>query len=455
MQPSLQRKLLGAFAIPTLFATLIGGWLAYGVAGKVVSSAYDQSLLNLANGVANRVRREEAGLLVALPYEAEAVLRTDTVDRIFFRVRDDEGRLVAGDADLPPPELRDPELRPHFFEATFRGESIRGVRLHQALEGSGFYVTVAETLGKREQAIGTLVSGFGGAVLLVLGAIGLFSRWAIRAGLSPLSELEQNLSQRAGQDLSPVDPALVPVEIRQLVGALNALFADLEHAADKQRHFLQDAAHQLRTPLASLQLQLELLQAAPADPAVLVTLQSSVRRVIRLANQLLTLARAESGALLLVHHAPVDLAELIDDMLEGWLRTADARRIDFGVERDRAVVTGDPTLLRELIANLVDNALKYTPEGGEVTLSCGLERQRVRLRVADNGPGIAAEERERVFERFYRSHATSASGSGLGLAIAREIVIAHDGSIDICSGSGGRGAVATVDLPAAAPARGQ
>ncbi|MCB1898887.1 sensor histidine kinase [Cognatazoarcus halotolerans] len=448
MQPSLQRKLLGAFAIPTLVATLFGGWLAYSVAGRVVTSAYDQSLLNLAKGVANRARSDATGLQIALPFEAEAVLRTDTVDRIFFRVRDDLGRLVAGDADLPPAEKRVPILQPLFFESTFRGESIRGVWLHQRLEGMGFYVTVAETLGKREQALHTLLWGFAVALLLVLGAIGLASRWAIRKGLSPLSELERTLSRRSGNDLSPVDPARVPVEIRQLVAALNALFAGLERAGNQQRQFLQDAAHQLRTPLANLQLHLELLGSSPEDPALKTTLQGSVQRLIRLANQLLTLARAESGALLLVHQTPVDVAELIDDMLEDWLRISDARQIDFGVERRRSVVGGDPTLLRELVANLVDNALKYTPNGGEVTLTCAPEKGRVQIRVADTGPGIAADEREQVFERFYRSPVARGAGSGLGLAIAREIVVAHGGTIEILEADQGGGTVVAVDLPA-------
>lgn len=450
MRPSLQRKLLGAFAIPTLVATLFGGWLAYSVAGRVVASAYDQSLLNLANGVANRVRIDSSGLQVSLPFEAEAVLRTDTVDRIFFRVRDDSGRLVAGDTDLPPAEIRYPALLPLFFETSFRGEQIRGVRLHQRLEGAGFYVTVAETLGKREQAVHTLLWGFAVAVLLVLGAIGLASRWAIRTGLSPLSDLERNLLGRSGNDLSPVDPDRVPVEIRQLVAALNALFADLARAGHQQRQFLQDAAHQLRTPLASLQLHLELLGTTPDDPAVKATLQKSVQRLIRLANQLLTLARAESGALLLVHHAPVNLAELIDDMLEDWLRISDARGIDFGVERRQAVVSGDPTLLRELVANLVDNALKYTPEGGEVTLTCGIDDGRALIRVSDTGPGISKAEREQVFERFYRGTATKGTGSGLGLAIAREIVVAHGGTIEILDALQTGGTVVAVVLPATA-----
>lgn len=448
MQTSLQRKLLAAFAAPTLVATLCGGWLAYSVAGRVVTSAYDQSLLNLANGVANRVRLEPFGLQVSLPFEAEAVLRTDTVDRIYFRVRDDHGRLVSGDTDLPPAEVRFPTMQPYFFHAQFRGEPIRGVRLHQQLDAVGFYVTVAETLGKREKAVHTLLWGFGVAMLLVLSAIGLASRWAIQRGLSPLSTLERDLSRRSVQDLSPVDPSTVPVEIRQLVAALNTLFAGLESAGHQQRRFLQEAAHQLRTPLAGLQLQLELLEATPDDASLRTTLHNSVQRVIRLANQLLTLARAESGALLLVHHASVDMAELIDEMLDDWLRSADSRGIDFGVERERAVLSGDPTLLRELLANLVDNAIKYTPDGGEVTLTCRLDGTRVLIRVADSGPGIPASERGRIFERFYRSPAARGTGSGLGLSIASEIVTAHGGTITVLDRGASGGTVLLLDLPA-------
>lgn len=471
---SLRRSLLRALAAPILAALFTGGVVGYGVAERVVSTAYDQSLLNLANGIVNRARVENGQVTIGLTAEAEALLRTDTVDRIYVRVRDDSGRIIAGDADLPPPEVpaRDisaglsslppqppptDDRRPNaaepvfsFFDGHFRGEAIRGVRFHPLVDDHGVYVTVAETLGKRRGAIRDLLFGFGLAVLLVLAAVAAVVRYGITFGLGSLYQLEAQLAGRSGQDLAPVDLRQVPLEIREVVRALNALLARLREANAAQREFLQDAAHQLRTPLAGLQVQIELLHGEQTDKTAANNLRKSVKRVTRLANQLLALARAEAGQPLTANPSSVDLAKLIDEMLEDWLRIADEKRIDFGMQREAATIAGDPTLLRELVANLVDNALKYTPAGGQVTLRCELVGDVVEIDVSDNGPGIPEHERERVFERFHRLPDATAPGSGLGLPIARQIVAGHRGSIAIASAADGTGTCVQVRLPATA-----
>lgn len=488
---SLRRSLLRALALPILIALLTGGTFAYLIAEQVVSRAYDQSLLNLAKGIADRVVVDHGEIRLALTREAEEVLRTDTDDRIYFRVRNDHGRIIAGDADLPPPEPPAPisELplsdsqhadlraltlpeRQYFYETEHRGEAIRGVRLHPLAGKEGFYVTVAETLNKRHDAVRDLLLGLGLAMVFVLIAAGAVVRFGVTAGLASLQRLERQLAERSGNDLSPVDPHSVPLEVREVVRALNAMLARLREADAAQREFVQDAAHQLRTPLAGLRMQIELLDRQPGDPATLARLRHSVDRVTRLANQLLALARAESGEHLRAAPVRVDLAELIDDMLDDWLRRADARGIDFGVQREPLSIDGDPVLLRELIANLVDNALKYTPAGGQVTLRCEraaappsaapppgagphpgapvATEEWIEIEVSDDGPGIPESERERVFERFYRVPGAPAAGSGLGLPIARGIVAAHGGRIVIADGGkygGGSGTRIRVYLP--------
>ncbi len=169
--------------------------------------------------------------------------------------------------------------------------------------------------------------------------------------------------------------------------------------------------------------------------------------MIRLANQLLALARAEAGGRLVADASEVELTALIDPLVEDWIERADARAIDLGVEREAVRMVGDPTLLQELIANLMDNALKYCDEGGKVSLRCAREEGQVCIEVDDDGPGIPREVREQVFERFYRHAGTRASGSGLGLSIAREIVRGHGGSIAIDDGPDGRGTRVRVTLP--------
>lgn len=463
---SLRRSLLRALVVPILAALLTGGAVGYRAAEEVVSTAYDQSLFNLANGIANRARVEKGAITIGLTAEEEALLRTDTVDSIYFRVRDDSGRIIAGDADLPPPEAPASELSTGlseapapgrqvnpwatevaFFDAHFRGQAIRGVRFHPLVDKRGVVITVAETLGKRRAAIRDLLLGFGLAVLLVLAAVVAVVRYGINSGLASLRQLEAELAGRSGQDLAPIDLRRVPREVHEVVRALNALLARLRDANAGQRKFLQDAAHQLRTPLAGLQVQIELLVGEQGGREGSANLVKSVKRATRLANQLLALARAESGQHLLANATSVDLAKLSDEMLDEWLRIADEKEIDFGVQREVLSITGDPTLLRELIANLVDNALKYTPCGGQVTLRCERVGDVVEIDVSDNGPGIPEHERERVFERFHRLPDATTSGSGLGLPIASEIVAGHRGSITITSCANGKGTSVQVRLP--------
>ena len=469
MQTSLRRKLLSSLAAPTGLLLAIAGAVAYGTAKGMVGDAYDHNLLNLAHAIATHVHPEADGLNLRLSSEVEAVLRSDTQDRIYFRVRDLGGRLLGGDAALPllddsdaasalpvpyspvgretPQPPRAPSTRPLFRDLVHAGEPIRALRLYRETPAGGYYVTVAETLVKREAAMDRLLLGFVSAGALLLLAAGIAAGLGIPSGLAPLERLEASLRRRSGADLSPIDPKGVPDEVREVVRALNGLLERQRNASARQREFLQDAAHQLRTPLAGLQMQLELLESRPLDEAARHRLRVSVARAIRLANQLLALARAEAGGRLVADASEVELAALIDPLVEDWIERADARAIDLGVEREAVRMVGDPTLLQELIANLMDNALKYCDEGGKVSLRCAREEGQVCIEVDDDGPGIPREVREQVFERFYRHAGTRASGSGLGLSIAREIVRGHGGSIAIDDGPDGRGTRVRVTLP--------
>lgn len=479
MQISLRRKLLSALAAPTVVLIITAGAVAYSSAKWVVRNAYDGNLVNLAQAIATHVHAAPDGLTLTLSPEVEAVLRTDTVDRIYFRVRDQNGRVLGGDAELPildetdnlavipvpyAPVTRDaatrptaPSGRPLFGDLEHAGQPIRAVRLFRSQGASGFYVTVAETLGKRGEAIDRLVLGFAWAGALLLISAAVAARFGIPSGLAPLERLEDSLRARSGADLSPIDLAGVPDEVREVVHALNGLLERLRAANAQQREFLQDAAHQLRTPLAGLQMQLELLESRPEDATARARLRQSVVRVTRLANQLLALARAESGDRLIADASEVDLAALIDVMVEDWVDRADARGIDLGIDRAPLRVHGDPTLLQELIANLMDNALKYCGTGGRVTLRCTGDGGQAVIEVSDDGPGIPREVREQVFERFYRHFGATTGGSGLGLSIAREIVRSHGGRISIDDGEpnsrGGRGTCVRVSLPIAQPTR--
>lgn len=469
MQTSLRRKLLSSLAAPTGLLLAIAGAVAYGTAKGMVGDAYDHNLLNLAHAIATHVYPAPDGLTLTLSSEVEAVLRSDTRDRIYFRVRDTHGRLLGGDASLPllddtdalsalpvpysqlgresAPAPRPPSSQPLFRDLSHGDQPIRALRLFREQPGGGFYVTVAETLVKRDEAMDRLLLGFASAAGLLLLAAGIAIEFGIPSGLAPLERLEDSLRARSGADLSPIDPAGVPDEVREVVRALNGLLDRQRNASARQREFLQDAAHQLRTPLAGLQMQLELLESAPLDAAARARLRQSVARVTRLANQLLALARAEAGGRLISGASEVELAGLLDPMVEDWVDRADERGIDLGIEREPLRMRGDPTLLQELIANLMDNALKYCGEGGHVSLRCARAGDEVHIEVCDDGPGIPLDVREQVFERFFRHVGTGAHGSGLGLSIAREIVRGHRGRIEIGDGPGGRGTCVHVALP--------
>jgi two-component system sensor histidine kinase TctE len=232
------------------------------------------------------------------------------------------------------------------------------------------------------------------------------------------------------------------------VGALNGLLEEVSAASSKQQRFLADAAHQLRTPLAGLQAHAELALAQPlpeASRAQVEQVHQATVRTARLANQLLALARAEPGTR--PSHAPLDLKSLVEGDADAWVHQALARDIDLGFELQSAPVDGDAFLLREALANLVHNALEYSPRGAHATVRTGRRNGAAFLEVEDDGPGIAAAERERVLERFYRVRGTPGTGSGLGLAIVREIAAGHGATLAINEGMGARGCRVGITFP--------
>ena len=271
--------------------------------------------------------------------------------------------------------------------------------------------------------------------------------FGLTRGVAPLSALQQRLRARRPDDLSPIDPRAAPTEIAPLVGAMNELLDRLSANVAAQRRFVADAAHQLKTPLAGLRTQAELalLDAGSGEmQANLRQLVTGSERATRLVNQLLLLARAE-------HPDPAglaacDLNAIASQQAASWVPQALARHIDLGFEEapQPALIHGNPILLAELLNNLIDNALRYTPGGGRVTVRVAGDSAQSLIEVEDSGPGIAPAERERVFDRFYRVLGTRAEGSGLGLAIVREIAQKHHAEVGFVDPPGG-------DTPDAVP----
>ncbi len=260
--------------------------------------------------------------------------------------------------------------------------------------------------------------------------------FALARGLSPLAQLQERIRARRPDDLSPIDSRQVPEEISPLVRSLNEMLGRLAQTIEMQKRFIADAAHQMKTPLAGMRMQSE-LALRQLDPdeihRSLEQLAKSSESATRLVNQLLALARAENQPQAGVAFEQVDLAALARATVQDWVQASFTHRIDLGFEQpDYPIeIAGNPLMLRELLSNLIDNALRYTPAGGSVTVRVRLEREQAIVEVEDTGPGIAPAERGRVFERFYRILGSGAPGSGLGLAIVREIAQQHGAEIDV------------------------
>jgi two-component system sensor histidine kinase TctE len=284
-----------------------------------------------------------------------------------------------------------------------------------------------ETMVKRNALVREILLGMLLPELLLI-VVSISVVWfGVRSGLSPLTVLRRELSERTPADLRPVRVA-VPQEVESVVGGINELLARLEQALGAQRNFVADAAHQLRTPIAALRAQIEAAVAeGPREPSpALVGVMAAALRLSRLVDQMLVLARAGPDSSLVTDR--VSLPDLAEAAAEVWLPRAIARNVDLGFELAPAVVSGNALLLEELLANLLDNALRHVPEAGSVTVACGQEDGSAWLSVEDSGPGIPQSERERVFERFYQPPG-SGGGNGLGLAIVREIARQHGGSV--------------------------
>ena len=446
---SIRLRLLKWLVGPILVVNLAGAALTYLLAWTPAQLAFDQGLADAAQVLAARVRQGPQGAVLDLPAQAEQVLRADRADATYFAVRKANGTLVAGDSDFPLLAASGMQ------DAVARGEPVRVATASVSAGGETVHVAVAKTLRKRAQIQSATIR----AVVLVeglftLALVGLV--WfSVTSGLLPLARMRASLNARDGADLAPIADEAVPYELTPVVSAFNDLLGKLQAGARAQQDFLANVAHQLRTPLAGMKLQLEWLgqrHAADADSvrSLGLMLQSS-ERMIRQTNQLLALARAEPSRFEKARLETLDLSRLVAETVQYFVDEAGKKDIDIGFDLEPAEVAGDSFLLRDLVDNLVDNAVRYTPAGGTVTVRClrGQDGGGV-LEIEDSGPGIPRHLRAQAFQRFVRLDDRIA-GSGLGLAIVRDIAQAHGATIEMADGHAGAGMMLTVRFPAPAP----
>lgn len=447
-QRSLFGELLDWMLAPMLLVWPIGAMLTWVVAQGLAAQPYDLALGEVARLMGSRLSHPSTQLQqLQLPEETRVWLQADESDVVTFQVLGKQGELLAGDSRLPVPETQ--QAIDNAGELQFRDENLAGDKLRvvalwvraQPGDRELMLVQVAESLGKRQRLANAIVRGVTLPLLVLLPLAAVLAWFALVQGLKPIEALQRRIRSRNAEDLSPIDEAEALQEVVPLVRAINELLARHQQMANSQRQFLADAAHQLKTPLAGLRTQAELagrsLRAGELNPQELersfAQIALSSQRAANMVNQLLALARAEGAAM---EREPVDLTELAREVSQDFVPQALAKRIDIGFEgpeRSRLQVLGQRWQLVELLRNLVDNALRYTPTGGEVTvrISEDLYGEVVVLEVEDNGPGIAPEARERVFQPFYRALGTGAEGSGLGLTIAGQIAERHGSRFEL------------------------
>ncbi|WP_307723556.1 sensor histidine kinase [Massilia sp. Mn16-1_5] len=433
--PSIRLRLLKWLVGPILVVNLGAAALTYLLAWTPAQLAFDEGLRQDAAALAARVRSGGAGALQTVASDKGAG------EASWAALHDGAGRLLAGTPQLSAPR------RTGLLDARLDGEP---VRVAVAEAGEGMRVSLARTTRARQGVQAAIVRSL--VLLEVLFSLALVGLvwFSVGNGLSPLARLRARLDARGSADLAPLDDAGMPRELLPVVGAFNALLGRIDAGARAQDEFRANVAHQLRTPLAGLRLQLEWLAARHAgDPETRRSLDLMLganERMIRQTNQLLSLERAEPNRFARARLAPLDLSDLVAESIQAFVEQAASRDIDLGFELAPARVQGDRFLLRDLVDNLVDNALRYTPRGGRVTVGCAaLAGGGSMLRIEDNGPGIPLYQREKVFERFVRLD-EGTHGSGLGLAIVRDIASLHGAELTLSDAQGG-GAVFTVAFP--------
>jgi two-component system, OmpR family, sensor histidine kinase TctE len=448
-QRSLFGEILDWMLTPLLLLWPVSLALTWLVAQSIAGKPFDRALEYNVTALAQLVTVHNNRAAFNLPQPAREILRADDSDQVYYQVLGSKGELLSGERDFPqPPE----EEKPAPGETRLRDDEMRGLDVRVAytwvrLEAAGApaLVQVAETREKRSVLATEIIKGVMLPQLAILPVAVLLVWLALVRGIKPLSELEERIRQRKPDDLSPLDEKVVPLEVAPLVSSVNDLLTRLKNSIATQKRFLADAAHQLKTPLAGLRMQADLAQREQMNTE---QLKQSLKQIGRFSmrathtvNQLLSLARAETSGKSLVRQ-PCDLAALAIDAVQDTVPRAMDKHIDLGYDGAQpgsagVTLQGNPTLLTEMVRNLLDNAVNYTPSSAQQP---GVVTARVLadpfsgvqvLQVEDTGPGIPESERELVFQPFYRALGTNVDGSGLGLPIVLEIARQHGASIEI------------------------
>ncbi|MFT3817188.1 MAG: ATP-binding protein [Rubrivivax sp.] len=443
LERALLRRIVGTLAAGALLVTAV----AYRVTLDEMNEVFDAELKTIAEGVASVYPAGPGPHAdVRLPERRD---RPQDVEIVTLMWTPDGRRLYSSD---PRAAL------PFSAAAGLASPVVTGERwiVYTNVHAAGV-AQAAQRHSARQEMAGESAAKISSLLVGLVAGVGVLLVYSLRRGLAPLDAAARDIAARSAGALEPIGVGGVPRELQPVLDSTNALLQRLAAAFTAQRRFLADAAHELRTPITALRLQLQLLQRSPdaaAQRAALAELQAGIDRSQHLVEQLLQVARSGPDGEA-TRRDPVDLGALARSVVGHFSIKADARGIDLGARAGGGIVArGDAQQLTVLLNNLVDNALRYTPPGGTVDVEAALEQGQPVLRVLDDGPGIDPAERGRVFDRFYRGAAGSgtaaaAGGSGLGLAIVRAIAERHGARVELADGPTGRGLAVSVRFAAA------
>lgn len=455
---SLRRRLLGWILLPLAGLIGINAWVAYGNAVQAANEAYDRSLYLAARTLAEELEWRDGRVQLDMMKAAGFLFENHTGSRLFYKVETPTGRWLAGVEALPDvPVVGQSAVKyfalVQFDDGVYLNQPVRLAQLTHVMEDADvkeplLKITVAETMEARQQLIQSILWDTLGSQGLLLLAAALLVLWGVQRGIRPLEVFRQQLARKADDDFSPIHPPDLPRELRPLIETLNSYLDRLGRLIDIRKRFLDNAAHQLRTPLTALKTQLALVQ-RNAEPeqseALLMAARQTTDDAVRLTEQLLAMTRVEHAREM---HSPhtVDLVDLARRVTQEHLMRAHQLGDDLGLEVQVAQceVQGVDLLLHEALSNLIDNAIHHGPVGTHITVRVG----EFWLEVEDDGPGIAPEHQAHVFERFYRAAPSGVNGSGLGLSIVKEIANQHGAVLKVTSPvEKGRGALIRMSWP--------
>jgi two-component system, OmpR family, sensor histidine kinase TctE len=445
---SIRSQLLKWLLIPMLALVVIDSTFLYHFAGNLEQKAFDRALLETSNDISQFIKVSNSKGLLGLDKDTKEMLLSDSSDKMFYAVKDINGRVLVGEEGIAGGRNLQSSSFPHepsFYFSEINNQKIRVASLPSAIKVDGknmdVEILVAETLNKRKQLSKQILAWILVPQLLLLLAAGVLVLVGIKRGLEPLWEVNNALATRSYRDLEPIKLTNTPREVKRLIDSANSLMSKLNQAIHSQNRFIADAAHQLRTPLAGIRAQIELTDQAQSLSEIKLRIKkisTSTERLIHLVNQFLTLAKNQPEAIHQINFEVIDLVAIVKNVTSELSANAAIKNISLKYHgaQENVMISGDKTRIHDLVYNLIDNAIKYTSSDGKVSAELYEEEGEACLIVEDNGMGIPAKELKLVFERFYRGDQSSDFGTGLGLAIVKEIATLHNATVEVVSKCG-------------------